>query len=145
MNIVQAAEHIQTYFDTNWTSTPIAWANVEARDWDVANQPLLPEGVEDYITVKILVPNSQTITVPGHCRRYFGTIYIAISVRKGTGTRRLEGYASELIELLENKRIDSADGEIRVWTLTGNAEFAISDWYVNQIAFGFSFERYVSD
>lgn len=144
MNYVQASTALQVYLNSNWSATPLAFNNVEERNWTAVGQPILPEGDSDYVTLRTHIPSSTYITVPGHCRRYFGTLFLAVAVRKGTGTRTMETYITDLIALFEGKTLSTADGELRVWTLTGNAEYELNDWFVNEIAFGFSFERFVA-
>ena len=144
MNYVEASRALQVYLNDNWSATPLAFTNVDGRQWATVGQPILPEGDVDYVTLRTHIPSSAFITVPGTCRRYFGTIFLAVAVRKGTGTRAMETYISSLIELLEGKTLSATEGELRVWTLTGNAEYEINDWFVNEIAFGFSFERFVA-
>lgn len=143
MNYVEASTLLQVFMFNNWTATPLAFNNVDSRNWTSVDQPVIPEGDSDYITVRTHIFHSQFITIPGTCRRYFGSLRLAISVRKGTGTRANETYATDLIGLLEGRTLSDASGELRVWTLTGNAEYGDEDWHVNELAFGFSFERYV--
>lgn len=144
MQYGEAPRLLQTYLSENWTATPLAYTNVDGRYWSEVGQPVLPTGEEDYITVRTHIFHSEFITVPGTCRRYHGTLFLAAATRKGSGTRALETYISDLIALLEGKTLSNTDGgELRVWTLTGNAEYAIEDWFINEIALGFSFERFV--
>lgn len=143
MTIVEAAKLLQTYLLANWVSTPLAFHNVDDREFAEVGQPILPTGTEDYVTIRTHVYRSQLITVPGHCRRYFGNLYLALSTRKGEGTRGLEGMMDQLISLLEGKTLrDDDDNLLRVWTLIGNAEYTVDDWLVSEVAFGFSFERF---
>ena len=145
MNLLTAQALIETYLSTNWTATPVAYENVEARNWTATGQPLLPEGDVDYVTLRTEFRGSETITIPGRCIRYYGGLYPAVCVKDGSGTRTALGYAKDLTALLESKEIPSADGMLRVWTLAGTQKYRPSaDWFVVELSFNFSFERYIS-
>lgn len=145
MTVDEASAVLENFFMVYWTATPIAFENVELRNWQEPGQPLLPEGDEDYIFLRSSINTSTVITVPGRCRRYQGTIRVGVAVRDGTGTRIGDGYAADLINLLEGRELSEATGMLRIWTLVGSVKYRpTSGWYVNELAFNFSFERYVS-
>lgn len=145
MDVLSCSALLESYIGTNWSDTPVAYENVDARNWTEVGQPLLPDGTEDYLAVRQHIQKSEYITVPGTCRRYFGTLYTGIMTRDGTGTRNAEGHAKKLIELFEGIEISSPDGMLRMWSLTGSHKYRPAEgWYAIELAFNFSFERYVA-
>ena len=145
MNILEAETLIETYLSENWTRTPITYPNVMPADFSAAGQPLLPKGTNDYIALRYSFSQSEAITVPGTCRRYYGSIRITAFVRRQTGTRQLASYANDLISLFEGKEISNSSGQLlRVWGLTGSIELTYDDWYARELAFSASFERYAT-
>lgn len=143
MNISDASAVLENYLTVAWTATPIAYENVEARNWSEIGQPLLPDGDSDYIAIRSQVVNSRTLTVPGTCRRYEGVLFVGVAVRDGTGTRVADTYAAQLVTLLEGKELPSTTGMLRLWNLGGSVKYRpTTGWYVNELSFSFSFERY---
>jgi hypothetical protein len=145
MNAPEAEEAIYTALSQNWTSTPLAWRNVDPRNFSDPSQPLLPDGTTDYLSVRVDVFSGETLTVPGHCIRYVGQLSVGICVRERTGTRQAKTYLADLSDLLENRRIVSADGSLMVSPLSNQGDyFTENGWYVLEAAFPIHFERYLT-
>lgn len=143
MTLDQADELLVTYLSDNWTETPIAWPNVEPRNWTEAGQPLLPDGTDDYIAVRGMGLGSQTITVDGSCIRYTGQLFIASCVKDGTGVRRAKSHLTGILELLENETLSGPDGSVRLGTITGPVGYSSANgWYVEEVGLLYHFERY---
>jgi hypothetical protein len=139
----EASSLLEQFLTANWLTTPIKYENVAAHNWAAIGQPLLPDGEEDYISIRIDHGYSKTITCPATCIRYFGVIYLGVCVRDGTGTRAAEKIASDLLDLLEHKELSDASGMLRTWNLTSTAKYKpIEGWFVVEPMLNFSFERY---
>lgn len=144
MDLLSAQTLLETYFSTHWTATPVVYENVEARNWTATGQPLLPEGEVDYVTFRTEYGRSETITIPGNCRRQYGVLFPAVCVRDATGVRVAMSHARDLVALLESKEIASGSEILRLWTLGGTQKYRPADgWFVVELAFNFSFERHV--
>jgi hypothetical protein len=145
MTPVQAEALLYTYLSANWTATKIAWQNVEPRDFTSPSQPLLPEGTDDYIAVRVMLVNSTTITMPANCIRYRGQLMVGVCVKENTGTRTAKNRLSSLVELLENATISDVNGSLRIGNMAGSLGYpAPNGWYVEDSSFMFTFERFVA-
>lgn len=146
MTYTDADRLIQEYLAANWTTTPIAWPNVEPRSFVPIGQPLLPMGTADYIALRSHGTGSQTVTVNGSCIRYSGQLFAAIAVKEGTGVRTAKGHTDTLVALLENKTIkEPGTGAVRMGTITGPTEYpAPNGWFVVEFAVMFYFERFTN-
>jgi hypothetical protein len=146
MNIDDAEELIYTYLNANWTDTKIAWQNVDAKDYSSPSQPLLPEGTDDYIDVRMNVFTSRTVTIPANCIRYTGQLLVGVCVKENTGTRVAKGHLASLVNLLENATITGVSGDLRIGNMTGSLGYAAPNgWYVEDSSFMFTFERHVAN
>jgi hypothetical protein len=148
MTFEDARKTLESYLATNWTETSIAWENVDAIDPDAAGLSYLEDGQDAFVSVDIFVHTSQTITVPGSCIRYPGTLEFAVFVKQGKGTRAAAQYIDDLVTLFENQTLISPDtGErIRVRNIATTATWGTdSGWYVSQISFVFAFNRHVAN
>jgi hypothetical protein len=144
MRIDEAEETVYQILAQNWSLTPLAWHNVDARNYTLPGQPLLPDGTEDYLAVRLDIHAATTLTVPGHCIRYAGQLSLGICVKERTGTRQAKTYLSELADLLENQRLVSEHGTLMVSPLSNQGDyFAENGWYVLEAAFPIHFERYL--
>ncbi|NCC40465.1 MAG: hypothetical protein EOM21_13615 [Gammaproteobacteria bacterium] len=145
MTLEDADALIATYLSTHWTTTPIAWANVDPRAFSQPGQPLLPDGTADYVQVRSYLVSNRTVTVPAHCIRSHVQLQISVCVKAGTGVRKAKKHLSDLVKLLENATIGSSGAHIRIGTLIGAAGyFSDNGWYIEDAAFPFYFERYVA-
>ena len=146
MTHAEADRLIQEYLAANWTTTPIAWPNIEPRSFTPIGAPLLPMGTADYVALRSHGTGSQTITVNGSCIRHSGQLFCAIACKEGTGVRVAKGYADTLIGLLENKTVkEPGTGAVRFSTITGPTEYpAPNGWFVVEFAVTYSFERFVA-
>lgn len=148
MTLTDAKKTLEVYLNTNWSATDIAWENVDALDPDVAGQQYLITAQNAFISVEIWVHTSETITVPGSCIRYPGTLEFGVFLKEGTGTRIAANHIDALIALFENQTLISPDtgDRIRVRNITTTAKYRTSSgWFVSQIGFSFYFERYVAN
>jgi hypothetical protein len=148
VTFADAKKTLEVYLNSNWAATDIAWENVDAIDPDTAGQQYLQDGQNAFISVEIWVHTSETITVPGSCIRYPGTLEFAVFLKEGTGTREAATRIDELISLFENQTLISPDtgDRIRVRNITTTAKYrTASGWFVSQIGFAFYFERYVAN
>jgi hypothetical protein len=145
MTYSDADKLISEYLAAHWTTTPIAWPNIEPRSFVPIGQPMLPMGTADYIALRSHGTGSQTITVDGGCIRYSGQLFCGVLVKEGTGVRTAKGYIDTLVALLENKTIrESGAGAVRMGTITGPTGYpAASGWYVEEFAIMYYFERFV--
>ena len=145
MNFPEAEEALYQYLDENWAATPLAWRNVDPRNFADPSQPLLPDGTTDYLAIRVDVYSGQTITVPGNCVRYTGQLSVGICVRERTGTRQAKTYLATLAEMLENRRLISSAGSLMVSPLSNQGDyFAENGWYVLEASFPIHFERYLT-
>lgn len=145
MTFEEADELLAQYLDTNWDVTPIAWPNVEPRNFQAPGYPLLPMGEADYVAVRTTGAGSKTITVPGSCLRYTGQLFLAVCVKEGTGVRVAKEYLSSLAGLLENATIRGSAGAVRLGNLSGPVSYTTPNgWYVEEIGVLYSFERFVA-
>jgi hypothetical protein len=145
MDLASADALLATYLTDNWSHTPIAWENVEPRNWSSAGQPLLPEGLVDYVQVRTFATGNSNITVDRSCIRTRVQIQIAVCVKSGTGTRSAKGWQDELNLLLENALLSDGSGVLRLSTMIGSEGYpAVNGWYVYESAFAGYFERFRS-
>jgi hypothetical protein len=145
MDLEQADALIDTHLATHWTTTPIAWANVEPRAFSQPGQPLLPDGTADYVQVRTYLVSNRTVTVPAHCIRSHMQLQVSVCVKAGKGDRKAKKHLSDLVILLENATIGASGAHIRIGTLIGSAGyFSDNGWYIEDAAFPFYFERYVA-
>ncbi len=125
-----------------WTTTPLAWRNIEARDYADASLPLLPDGEADYVSVQVDIFGGETITVPGKCIRYAGQLVLGVCVQESTGTRQAKAYQSDLQGLVESTTVQSSAGTVRLSPLSNSVDyFTPNGWYVLEAVFPFHFER----
>lgn len=144
MTLYEARSVIQGYLHTNWTDTPIVWENVQDLDFASPTQTPLLLGQDPFISLEIFVHNSQTITVPGHCIRYPGTLEFGVFTKTQTGGHPGDQLVDTLIGLFENKGLGSAGSRIRVRNIVTTVKYRIdSNWYVHRISFAFQFERFI--
>lgn len=142
MRVDEAEAALYSLLSTSWTMTPLAWHNVDPRNFIVPGEPLLPDGDQDYVSARLDVFSSKTLT--GTCIRYSGQLALGICVKERTGTRQAKKYLSDLAAILENQTIKSSDGALRMSTLSNTADyFAENGWYVLEATFPMYFERYL--
>lgn len=145
MTISDAEEAVYGYLAMVWLYTPLAWRNVDPRNYTDPSQPLLPDGEDDYLSVSVDIFSCTTLTVPGNCIRYSGQVSLAICVQERTGTRTAKTYLSQLCDLLENQRLRSSDGSLVVSTLSNQGSYVTDNgWYVLEATFPLYFERYLT-
>jgi hypothetical protein len=145
MNYSDADKLISEYLAANWTTTPIAWPNIEPRSFVPIGQPMLPMGTADYVALRSQGAGSRTVTVDGSCIRYSGQLFVAICVKEGTGVRTAKGHIDALVEILENVTIKAAEGAVRMGTLTGPTGYPSGNgWYCEEFGIMFTFERYTN-
>ena len=146
MTFADAKAALEGYLHAQWSATPVVWQNVEDIDFGTTGQPLLSEGQNPFIAVEIFIHTSQTITVPGNCIRYPGSIEFAVYVKEGQGSRQQAALTDQLIALFENTDIGSHPNKIRVRNITTtNTYINESGWYVQLIGFAIYFERFISN
>ena len=142
MNLAQADKVIAEFLASRWTTTPIVWPNVEARNFQVAGHPMLPQGEVDYISIRTAGEGSRTIVLGGGCVRYTGVMYLASCVKEGTGVRLAKERLSDLIVLFENAQLSSQYGTIRMGSISGPIGYpAQGGWYIEEAGFMFTFDR----
>ena len=146
MNLSDAERLIETYTQTHWTLTPIAYPMTLPVDQASPGVPILPTGDEDYLALRHLFRTSSFITVPGTCRRVYGQVHLTECVRAVNPTLALRDYADVIMDLYEGTEIiDGVTSNIlRLWTLTGSSNFSFAGWNTREMVFGASFERYKS-
>ncbi len=144
MRVDEAESALYRLLASHWTATPLAWHNVDERNFGEPGQPLLPDGDQDFVSVRLDVFASQTLTVPANCIRYSGQLALGICVKERTGTRQAKTYLADLADLLENQTLGHVGGHLRLSTLSNTADyFAENGWYVLEATFALYFERYL--
>lgn len=145
MRTDEAEAALYSLLESRWTTTPLAWSNVDERDFSEPGQPLLPDGDRDYVSVRVDVFGSRTLTVPANCIRYSGQLALGICVKERTGTRQAKAYLADLADLLENQTLVANGGNLRLSTLSNTADYiAENGWYVLEATFAFYFERHLT-
>lgn len=143
MTYTEADKLISEYLASQWTTTPIAWPNIEPRSFVPIGQPLLPMGNSDYVALRSQGAGSQTITVSRTCVRYAGQLFVAVCVKEGTGVRTAKGYVDTLVGLLENRTLKGSGGVVRLSTLTGPTEYpSPNGWFTVEFAMTYYFEQF---
>lgn len=144
MRVDEAEAALYALLAQSWTTTPLAWHNVDERNFTEPGMPLLPDGDTDYVSVRLDVFSATTLTVPANCIRYSGQLALGICVKERTGTRQAKKHLSDLAALLENQTLASDGGHLRVSTLSNTADyFAENGWYVLEATFALYFERFL--
>ncbi len=144
MRIDEAEALVYGLLADNWSLTPLAWHNVDAKNYTEPGYPLLPDGTEDYVSVRLDIHAATTLTIPGNCIRYSGQLSFGICVKERTGTRQAKLYLSELADLLENSRLVSDECSLMVSPLSNQGDyFSENGWYVLEAAFPIHFERFL--
>lgn len=145
MTISDAEEAVYGALESLWTQTPIAWRNIDPRNYSDPSQPLLPDGEVDYVSVSVDIFSATTLTVPGNCIRYAGQVALGICVPERTGTRTAKTYLAQLCSLLENQRLRTEAGTVTVSPLSNQGSYvAENGWYVLEASFPLHFERYLT-
>lgn len=138
MTFNDADRIVAEYLSQHWTALPIAWENIEAREWSAPGQPLLPKGNKDYLSVLSDPVNSRNITVSRTCVRRAVQYQFAVCVKQGRGTRSARTHLDSLIALFENRTLSPG---LRFSTHLGTAKYATDNgWHVEQSSFMAWFE-----
>jgi hypothetical protein len=146
VTFTEARQALETALYTSWTETPIVWENVDDIHFSGPNQHQLTLGSDPFIAIEIFIHTSQTITVPGHCIRYPGTLEFGVFTKSGTGGKPSDELLDDLIEIFENRNFGAAPDRIRVKNIVTSVKYHNnSGWYVSKISFAFQFERYVTN
>lgn len=144
MSQATVEKELYEYLSTYWTSTPIAYQNVIEKDWEETGQPLLPSGEKDFISVRIDMHSSKAISVPGTCRREYGSLHFEVWVKQETGTRALRTYIDALIAMFEYTHFTAEGNDLRVLEiLTQHTNPTDDGWFVGRISFNLTFNRHV--
>ena len=144
MTLTEARTTLETYLHANWLETPIVWENVGDVLSSTPPSGSLQAGTYPFISLEIFVHNSDTITVPGHCIRYPGTLEFGVFTKQGVGGRAGDVLVDDLISLFENKHIGTHPNRVRTNNIVSAIKYNTkAGWYVHQISFAFKFERYI--
>jgi hypothetical protein len=142
MNRLTAKRMLETYMQTNWIHTPVAYENVNEENTAVPGEPLLPDGTQNYIAIRVHHTYTATITVPAYRFRNNGILFCAVCVLDGTGTQESDRLSDLLIDLLESKEIPGLEGLLRIHNIAGTPIYRPSpNWFVTEPMFNFSFDR----
>ncbi len=137
MNIVDAAAAIENTLKTSW-STPIAWENFPAKDYDSAGQAKLEEGSVSWISVATSIHGSRPVEVPISCVRYLGFLTVDIYTKEDTGTRTAMALIDELSSLMEFKTLSG----VSMKDLTNVGTYNVADgWMTTVVQITFEFDR----
>ncbi len=101
VNVIDVRNTLITYWSSNYKSTPTLYSNVTLPDTLKANP---------FVMFEIEFTGSRTVgsgSVEGTQTRHMGFVAITVTVPLGSGNRTAYTLASEIINLLERKRIDS--------------------------------------
>ena len=146
MKLSEANSIVRQYLNTNWVDgvaqkTPIAWENALRIDF-AGDQKPLEKGQNPWLSVEFFPHSSQTITVPGHCIRYYGTLEFGVFVKEN-GEVNGDPFVDDLIDLFENQTLGTVGQRLRVKNIVSTAKYHNPDgWYVHRISFAFQFERF---
>ena len=146
MKLSEAGSTLRQYLKTNWVDgavqkTPIAWENIDPIDF-AGDQKPLEKGQTPWLSVEFFPHSSQTITVPGHCIRYYGTLEFGVFVKDGKGTPG-DPFIDDLVDLFENQTLGTVGQRLRVKNIVSTTKYhTTSGWYVHRISFAFQFERF---
>lgn len=134
----QALKTIQSQFQTNWTYTPVAYDNVEPRDFSDPVQPLLSDLQTPYIGVKVLFEESYAAeTGPNAIKRTWGSIETSFFTRLSSGASTNSANIDNLSNLFEYKVI----GGIVFKELMVLTPIPTKGWYVTPTLLRFYFNR----
>jgi len=141
VSIAAITELLESTLQSNWDTTPIAWNNVEARDHDISEAPLLSAGDKDYINFVVDITKTQAIEIPLGFIRYHGYIAIEIYVKEGVGTRGIVTLIDSLNELFQYQMIDDGVTCIRTHEYMDSGTFNIQEgWLMHTAQWPFSVE-----
>jgi hypothetical protein len=98
---------VEEYISANWSSTKIAWENVEPRDFTDPAAPFLYDSTDPYIFVSVSVDTSRQIEMPNVCKRYYGQVMIDVHVPEGKGSRVAKSLLGSLNDLLEDTTLSN--------------------------------------
>ena len=125
---------------SQWTSTPLAWENAPAKDFDEAGQPMLVSGDKDFVQVSIEFWGNYAVVIPSDCVRYYGAISFDLYVKEDTGTRAATGYIDELATIYDQKTYSN----VRMRNLSSVGVYKLAEgWVTTTVQFEFEFDRIV--
>lgn len=138
MNITQAADILRTHMQTNWSTTPVAWKNYPAKDYNAAQQPMLETGTDDWVSVELSGPFSRPVEIPLTCSRYTMFMTVEIYIREDTGTRNIHEHIDELATLFEFKTLSG----VRMKEVTSVGSYKLlNGWATEVVQIPFEFDR----
>lgn len=138
--MTEASAALEQAIASQWTSTPLAWENAPARDFDAAGQPMLVSGDKDFVQVAIEFWGNYPVVIPTDCVRYFGAITFDIYVKEDTGTRAATGYIDDLANIYDQK----THSNVRMRNLSSVGVFVLAEgWMTTTVQFEFEFDRIV--
>ena len=85
---------IETYIETNWTATPIAWEEV----------PYTPVEGTSFISVTVKPGGSVIMSMPSGTR-YHGLLIIDVYCPRNQGTKTIRDYVDDVVDLFTDKNI----------------------------------------
>jgi hypothetical protein len=139
MSKVAITTLLETTVQDNWSSTPIAWQNVEARDSALSGAPLLSAGSKSYISFMVDITKTEAIEIPLGYIRYFGYVGIDVYTLEGTGTRAAETLIDALVDLFQYRMISDDTACIRFHEYLDSGTFTIQEgWATHATQFPFS-------
>ena len=101
VNVIDVRNSLMSYWVSNYTTTPTLYANTTLPD-TLKSKP--------FVMFEIEFTGSRTVgsgSVEGTQTRHMGFVAVTITVPFGSGNKTAYTLASEIINLLERKRIDS--------------------------------------
>jgi len=134
----EALTEIESRINTNWSSTEVAYENVEALDYTDANRPPLSDGSASYIGVRILFPDSYAAEVgPNAIKRTWGYIDTTFYTRQSEGAKPNQTLIDSMCDLFEYQTISG----IVFKELIQLTPYTAEGWYVTPTMLRFYFNR----
>lgn len=97
MSFKQAETDLRTYFNDNWTATPISWPNVSFEPAEPP-APFIKYNIQDAASSKLEVGRSGMSEYPG-------VLFFGINIPAGNGRNLVKKYQDDLRELFEFENI----------------------------------------
>lgn len=134
----QASRIIESYLDTNWTFTPIAYENVPPMDLSDPQRPILSKGTDPYIAVNLFYNDSGAAEVGvAPLKRTWGNLAIDFHTREGKGATANTTNIDNLCNLFEYTTIS----DIVFKNMTILRPVTAEGWYITPTMLRFYFNR----
>jgi len=135
---VDVSKAIENRILDNWTTTPVAFQNVPARNLGLPTKDQLAKGSVPYVSTRILFGTTINMEIgPSPIKRTFGSLVMDFYSKKDTGTNTNLANIDDLAALFEYQKISG----IVFRNLTVMQSNAMDSWYVTPTMIMFQFDR----